>query len=112
VPATRVLWGQIATVFVAVLLTIWTATQWTAWRLGYQPELGRPWMHIASLPLYPPPAFFWWWFAFDGYIRSNKDFKTPQDIARTAPTLGFGGRASESRHPDCRPNLSLEHSLQ
>ena len=66
-PATRVLWGQIATVFVAVLLTIWTATQWTAWRLGYQPELGRPWMHIASLPLYPPPAFFWWWFAFDGY---------------------------------------------
>jgi type IV secretion system protein VirD4 len=67
VPATRVLWGQIATVFVVVLLTIWIATQWTAWRLGYQPELGRPWMHIANLPLYPPPAFFWWWFAFDAY---------------------------------------------
>jgi len=66
-PATRVLWGQITTVFVVVLLTIWTATQWTAWRLGYQPELGQPWMHVASLPLYPPPAFFWWWFAFDAY---------------------------------------------
>lgn len=66
-PATRVLWGQIATVFVVVLLTIWMATQWTAWRLGYQPELGQPWIHIASLPLYPPPAFFWWWFAFDAY---------------------------------------------
>ena len=66
-PVTRVLWGQIATVFVVVLLTIWTATQWTAWRLGYQPELGRPWMHIAGLPLYPPPALFWWWFAFDAY---------------------------------------------
>ena len=66
-PAKRVLWEQVATVFVVVLLTIWTATQWTAWRLGYQPELGRPWTHIASLPLYPPPAFFWWWFAFDAY---------------------------------------------
>jgi len=66
-PATRVLWGQITTVSVVVLLTIWTATQWTAWRLGYQPELGQPWTHVASLPLYPPPAFFWWWFAFDAY---------------------------------------------
>ena len=66
-PATRVLWGQIATVFVVVLLTIWTATEWTAWRLGYQSKLGQPWIHIANLPLYPPSAFFWWWFAFDAY---------------------------------------------
>jgi type IV secretion system protein VirD4 len=66
-PASRVLWGQVTTVFVVVLLTIWAATQWTAWRLGYQPELGQPWMHVAGLPLYPPPAIFWWWFAFDAY---------------------------------------------
>jgi type IV secretion system protein VirD4 len=48
-------------------LTTWAATQWTAWRLGYQPQLGDPWFVIANLPLYPPPAFFWWWFSFDAY---------------------------------------------
>ena len=43
------------------------ATQWTAWRLGYQFRLGSPWVVVATLPLYPPPAFFWWWFSFDAY---------------------------------------------
>jgi type IV secretion system protein VirD4 len=35
--------------------------------LGYQPQLGDPWVVVAKLPLYPPPAFFWWWFSFDAY---------------------------------------------
>src|SRR5260221_11324609 len=50
-----------------VLVTTWSATQWTAWRLAYQVQLGLPWKHIGSVPLYPPPAFFWWWFSFDAY---------------------------------------------
>ena len=66
-PATRILWGQILVVFAIVLATTWAATQWTAWRLGYQPQLGHPWTVIAGVPVYPLPAFFWWWFAFDGY---------------------------------------------
>ena len=66
-PATKILWGQILVVFVIVLATTWAATQWTAWRLGYQPQLGDPWFVVAKLPLYPPPAFFWWWFSFDAY---------------------------------------------
>ncbi len=33
--ATKILWGQILVVFAIVLTTIWAATQWTAWRLGY-----------------------------------------------------------------------------
>ena len=65
--ATKILWGQILVVFVIVLATTWAATQWTAWRLGYQPQLGDPWFVVAKLPLYPPPAFFWWWFSFDAY---------------------------------------------
>src|SRR5450631_1026284 len=66
-PATKILWGQTLVVFAIVLATIWAATQWTAWRLGYQPQLGDPWFVVAKLPLYPPPAFFWWWFSFDAY---------------------------------------------
>jgi len=67
VPAARILWGQIITVFAIVLLAIWTATEWTAWRLGYQPELGQPWFEVLHFPFYLPPAFFWWWYAYDAY---------------------------------------------
>ena len=65
--ATKILWGQILTVFMIVLSTIWGATQWTAWRLGFQPQLGSSWFDLAGLPVYPPPAFFWWWYFFDAY---------------------------------------------
>src|SRR5215208_1039999 len=66
--ATRILWGQIACVLTVVLITMWAATQWTAWRLGYQPQLGHPWFELApGIPIYLPPAFFWWWYAYDAY---------------------------------------------
>ncbi len=66
----KILWGQILAVFAIILLAIWSATQWTAAALGYQPELGEPWFWIGGSPIYPPPAFFWWWFAFDAYAPS------------------------------------------
>jgi type IV secretion system protein VirD4 len=66
--ATRILWGQIAVVLTIVLITTWAATQWTAWRLGYQPQLGHPWFELVpGVPIYLPPAFFWWWYAYDAY---------------------------------------------
>jgi len=65
--ATKILWGQILVVFVIVLTTTWTATQWTAWRLGFQPQLGRPWFELFGWPVYHPPAFFWWWYFYDAY---------------------------------------------
>ncbi|MEH3091322.1 MAG: conjugal transfer protein TraG [Agrobacterium cavarae] len=63
----RILWGQITIVFAIVLLTTWAATQWTAWRLGFQPQLGHPWFELAGWPIYHPPVFFWWWFSYDAY---------------------------------------------
>jgi type IV secretion system protein VirD4 len=66
--ATKILWGQIIVVFAIVLLTLWVATQWVAWKLGYQPQLGRPWFELVpGVPVYLPPAFFWWWYAYDAY---------------------------------------------
>lgn len=65
--ATKILWGQILTVFTIVLFTIWAATQWTAYRLAFQPQLGPPWFEIAGWPIYYPPAFFWWWYFYDAY---------------------------------------------
>lgn len=65
--ATKILWGQILTVFVIVLLTTWGATEWVAWRLAFQPELGAPWFRLFGFPFYLPPSFFWWWYGFDAY---------------------------------------------
>ncbi|MFK0209515.1 conjugal transfer protein TraG [Agrobacterium sp. NPDC090283] len=63
----RILWGQIAVVLAIVFVMTWAATQWTAWRLGFQPQLGSPWFELAGWPIYYPPVFFWWWFSYDAY---------------------------------------------
>jgi type IV secretion system protein VirD4 len=84
--ATRILWGQILVVFSIVLATTWSATQWTAWRLAFQPELGPPWFLIGAWRLYAPPAFFWWWYHFDAYA--------PEIFVEGAVIAGSGGFAS------------------
>ena len=69
--ATKILWGQIIVVVTIVLVTMWAATQWVAWKLGYQPQLGQPWFELLpGVPIYLPPAFFWWWYAYDAYAPS------------------------------------------
>ena len=65
--AAKILWGQILIVSLIVLTTTWAATQWTALRLGFQPQLGQPWFELLGMPVYYPPAFFWWWYAYDAY---------------------------------------------
>jgi len=65
--ASKILWGQILFVATVTLGFIWAATQWVAWRLAFQPQLGRPWLEFMGWPIFAPPAFFWWWFSFDAY---------------------------------------------
>lgn len=65
--ATKILWGQILTVLLIVLAAIWGATQYVAWSLGFQAQLGAPWFEWLGVPIYYPPAFFWWWYFFDAY---------------------------------------------
>jgi type IV secretion system protein VirD4 len=65
--ATKILWGQILVVSLIVLACVWAATQWTAWQLGFQPQLGAPWFELFGWPVYYPPAFFWWWYSYDAY---------------------------------------------
>ncbi len=67
--ATKILWGQILLVCTVVLAFIWSATEWTAWQLAFQPQLGHPWFVLFGWPMYQPPAFFWWWFAYDAYAH-------------------------------------------
>ena len=67
--ATKILWGQVLLVSIVVLAFVWGATEWVAWRLAFQAQLGRPWFEFLGCPFYQPPAFFWWWFAYDAYAR-------------------------------------------
>ena len=65
--ATKILWGQILAVLLIVLLTTWAATEYVAWQLGFQAQLGAPWFRLAGWPVYYPPAFYWWWYFYDAY---------------------------------------------
>ncbi|KQM38801.1 hypothetical protein ASE59_11125 [Sphingomonas sp. Leaf10] len=71
----QILWGQVALVLAIVVATIWTATQWTAWRLGFQPQLGPPWFEVAGRPVYHPPLFFWWWYFYDAYGAQHRSVR-------------------------------------
>ncbi|WGG60831.1 conjugal transfer protein TraG [Brucella intermedia] len=64
---TKILWGQISIVFLIVLISVWAGTQWVAWRLGFQPQLGPAWFEVMGWPVYYPPAIFWWWYFYDAY---------------------------------------------
>lgn len=85
---TKLLIGQILAVFLIVLAGIWLATEWAAWRLAWQPELGNPWFYLGHLPFYHPWAIFPWWFHFDAYAPHI--FSTAGIIAGTSGFLGFG----------------------
>lgn len=65
--ATKILWGQILIVFLIVLTTTWGATQYVAWSLGYQAQLGHPWFKLLGVPVYFPVAILWWWYFYDAY---------------------------------------------
>lgn len=84
--AAKILWGQILAVLIIIVASVWSATQWTASQLGFQPELGAPWFRLFDHPVYRPYDLFWWWFSFDAYapqittlarsIRSCRCFRT------------------------------------
>lgn len=68
--ATKILWSQVVAVSAVVLAFLWGATEWVAWRLAFQHQLGYAWFDILGWPVYDPSAFFWWWwFAYDAYAR-------------------------------------------
>ncbi len=84
--ATKIFWGQVILVSAVVLAFMWGATEWVAWRLAFQPQLGHPWFEILGWPVYQPPAFFWWWFAYDPYA--------PQIFIEGAYVAASGGIAA------------------
>jgi len=86
VTPTKLLIGQILFVFGIVIGGIWFATEWAAWHLGFQQQLGASWFSVFSLPFYYPWRLFEWWYAYDAY--AHKIFNTAGAIAATSGFLG------------------------
>jgi len=64
---TKLLIGQILIVFAIVIAGVWAATQWAAAELGYQAQLGAPWILLFGTPVYQPWKLFEWWYAYEAY---------------------------------------------
>ncbi|SEH41900.1 conjugal transfer protein TraG [Magnetospirillum fulvum] len=64
---TKLLIGQILVVFAITLFGVWSATQWAAAMLGYQTQLGPPWLVLFGTPVYRPWQLFPWWYAYEAY---------------------------------------------
>jgi len=69
--ATKILWGQILIVSIVALFFVWAATQWVAFRLGFQPQLGAPLTALFGLPIYRPWQVFTWWYWYDAYAPGS-----------------------------------------
>ncbi|RYY28759.1 MAG: conjugal transfer protein TraG [Sphingomonadales bacterium] len=100
---TKLLVGQILVVLAIVIGGVWASTQWCAAMLGYQPELGAPWIVILDVPIYRPWAIFPWWYHFDAY--APEIFDKSGALAGASGFLGcaaaiFGAlwRARQQRH--------------
>ena len=79
----KILLGQVLVVFNLIVLTIWGATQWTAYMFGYQPALGHPWFFAGEMPVYKPWRLFQWWYAYEAYA--------PDVFARAGLIASSGG---------------------
>ena len=64
---TKILIGQILITFFVVFGTLWAATEWAAFMLGFQARLGTPWFSILGYPVYYPWRLYEWWYAFEVY---------------------------------------------
>jgi type IV secretion system protein VirD4 len=100
---TKLLIGQIIVVLAIILLGVWVATQWAASLLGHQPQLGLPWFHLGSLPIYRPWALFAWWYHYEAY--APQVFDRAGTLAGASGFLGCGAavfgslwRARQSKH--------------
>ena len=91
---TKLLIGQILIVFAIVIAGIWFATEWAAWKLAWQAELGHPWFILGHWPMYHPWSIFPWWYHFDAYAPHI--FDRAGTIAGASGFIGCGAAIAGS----------------
>ena len=91
---TKLLIGQIVVVLAIVIAGVWFATEWAAYRLAWQPELGGPLLLVGHWPIYRPWSIFPWWYHFDAYAPHI--FDRAGAIAGASGFAGCGAAVSGS----------------
>lgn len=67
---TTILWGQFIAALIGAFLSIQGATQWVAFRLGYQEGLGEPVFELLGFPVYWTWKYWEWMYYYDFYAKS------------------------------------------
>lgn len=100
---TKLLIGTVLSVLAIAIGGVWFATEWAAWELGFQAQLGAPWFEVFGIPIYPVWALFVWWYAYDAY--APEIFDRAGTIAALSGVAGCGvavagslWRARQSKH--------------
>ncbi len=62
-----VFYGHVATGISFMLLGTWAATEYVAYALGYQPQLGPYAFLVSGVPIYEPWAWFLWAYHYEPY---------------------------------------------
>src|SRR6185312_3770421 len=95
--------GTVVSVLCVAIGGVWFATEWAAWHLAFQPQLGAPWFVLFGMPVYPVWALFVWWYAYDAYAPAL--FNQAGGIAALGGVAGCGvavagslWRARQSKH--------------
>lgn len=81
---TRVVWPALALFLLIALASFWLATQWTAWRFGYAPALGRP----MAGHLYAPWDIVVWSLRYDSPAFGSQALSV---FMRAHAGMGVGG---------------------
>ena len=69
----NVFYGHVVTGMVFMFFGTWTATQYVAYALGYQPQLGEYAFIIHGIPIYEPWAWFLWAYHYEPYAPAVFD---------------------------------------
>jgi type IV secretion system protein VirD4 len=67
VRTSNVFYGHIIVGTLFTLAGTWAATQYVAWALGYQPQLGSPFLILHGYPLYKPWSWMPWAYHYEPY---------------------------------------------
>ena len=104
---TKLLIGTVFSVLAIAVGGVWFATEWAAWHLGFQPQLGAPWFTLFGYPVYPVWALFVWWYAYRR-LRAH-------DLQRSGRHRGAGWRRrlrrGYRRIAVARPSVQARHDL-
>lgn len=66
----NVFYGHVATGILFLIGGLWGTTQWVAYALGYQEQLGEPYVVLFSYPVYFPWQWFFWDYHYGAYAPS------------------------------------------